>query len=38
MIHYVFDLDDTLIVHQKGVPINYDTIIEDKILKNLLYL
>lgn len=36
MIHYVFDLDDTLIVHQKGVPINYDTIIEDKLLKNLL--
>ena len=36
MIHYVFDLDDTLIIHQKGVPINYDMIIEDKILKNLL--
>ena len=36
MIHYIFDLDDTLIIHQKGVPINYDMIIEDNLLKKLL--
>jgi FMN phosphatase YigB (HAD superfamily) len=36
MIHYVFDLDDTLIVHQRNVKINYDTIQEDSGLKALL--
>jgi len=36
MIHYVFDLDDTLIIHQKGVQINYDTIQSDLGLKSLL--
>ena len=36
MIHYVFDLDDTLIIHQKGVRLNYNTIVEDNILQNLL--
>jgi len=36
MIHYVFDLDDTLIMHQKGVRLNYNTIVEDHILKKLL--
>jgi FMN phosphatase YigB (HAD superfamily) len=36
MIHYIFDLDDTLIIHQKGVRLNYNTIVEDNILKSLL--
>ena len=36
MIHYVFDLDDTLIIHKKGVRINYDMIQPDQELKNLL--
>jgi len=36
MIHYVFDLDDTLIIHKKGVRINYDMIQPDIELKKLL--
>lgn len=36
MIHYVFDLDDTLIIHQKGVKLNYNDISVDETLKNLL--
>ena len=36
MIHYVFDLDDTLIIHPKGERLNYNTIIEDNTLQNLL--
>ena len=36
MIHYVFDLDDTLIIHKKGVPINYDMIQPDPELSNHL--
>jgi FMN phosphatase YigB (HAD superfamily) len=36
MIHYVFDLDDTLIIHQKGVRLNYNNIIVDETLKSLL--
>ena len=36
MIHYIFDLDDTLIVHQKNVQIDYDTMQEDRGLKLLL--
>jgi FMN phosphatase YigB (HAD superfamily) len=36
MIHYVFDLDDTLIIHKKGVPIIYDRIQPDMELNNLL--
>tara|TARA_B110000495_G_C22604902_1_gene361478 strand:- start:97 stop:588 length:492 start_codon:yes stop_codon:yes gene_type:complete len=36
MIHYVFDLDDTLIIHQKGVQLNYNNIKADNTLKNLL--
>lgn len=36
MIHYVFDLDDTLIIHQKGVRLNYNDISVDNTLKNLL--
>lgn len=36
MIYFVFDLDDTLIIHQKGVPINYNMIQRDDSLSNLL--
>lgn len=36
MIHYVFDLDDTLIIHQKGIRLNYNDISVDESLKNLL--
>ena len=36
MIHYVFDLDDTLIIHQKGVRLNYNNIMIDETLKSLL--
>jgi FMN phosphatase YigB (HAD superfamily) len=36
MIHYVFDLDDTLIIHQKGVNLDYNMIKIDKLLKQLL--
>ena len=36
MIHYVFDLDDTLIIHQKGVNLDYNMIKVDKLLKQLL--
>ena len=36
MIHYVFDLDDTLIIHQKDVRLNYNDISVDNTLKNLL--
>ena len=36
MIHYIFDLDDTLIIHQKGVRLNYNDISVDNTLKNLL--
>ncbi|MBT3561923.1 MAG: hypothetical protein HN496_05785 [Flavobacteriaceae bacterium] len=36
MIHYVFDLDDTLIIHQKGIKINYNMIQKNNSLKNLL--
>lgn len=35
MIHFIFDLDDTLIMHNKGL-INYDMIHEDQILTKLL--
>ena len=34
MIHYVFDLDDTLIIHKKGVRLNYNNIRTDETLKN----
>ena len=34
MIHFIFDLDDTLIIH-KG-PVNYDMIYEDQLLTKLL--
>ena len=36
MIHYVFDLDDTLIIHKKGLPINYSMIVPDLELSNHL--
>ena len=36
MIHYVFDLDDTLIIHKKGVKLNYNDIKVDETLKKLL--
>lgn len=36
MIHYVFDLDDTLIIHQKGIRLNYNNISVNNTLKNLL--
>ena len=36
MIHYVFDLDDTLIIHKKGVRLNYNDIVVDNTLQNLL--
>tara|TARA_B110000971_G_C19868062_1_gene434848 strand:+ start:68 stop:541 length:474 start_codon:yes stop_codon:yes gene_type:complete len=36
MIHYVFDLDDTLILHTKGVPINYEAIPADGELSAML--
>ena len=36
MIYFLFDLDDTLIIHQKGVPINYNMIQRDYSLSNLL--
>ena len=37
MIHYVFDLDDTLIIHQKGIRLNYNDISVDDTLKKLLW-
>ena len=37
MIHYVFDLDDTLIIHQKGIRLNYNDIVVDNTLQNLLW-
>tara|TARA_B110000495_G_C22607828_1_gene363004 strand:- start:127 stop:609 length:483 start_codon:yes stop_codon:yes gene_type:complete len=36
MIHYVFDLDDTLIIHQKDKPIIYSNIYPDYELINHL--
>ena len=36
MIYFLFDLDDTLIIHQKGVPINYNMIQRDDSLSKLL--
>lgn len=36
MIYYMFDLDDTLIMHQKGIPLNYEMIQPDKRLNYLL--
>jgi FMN phosphatase YigB (HAD superfamily) len=36
MIYFLFDLDDTLIIHQKGVPINYNMIQRDNPLSKLL--
>jgi|TARA_B110000208_G_C11756314_1_gene425305 FMN phosphatase YigB (HAD superfamily) len=36
MIHYVFDLDDTIIMHHKHKPIPYNEIKEDKILEKQL--
>lgn len=35
MIHYIFDLDDTIIIH-KNKPIHYKTITENKKLTELL--
>ena len=35
MIHYIFDLDDTLIIH-KNTHINYNLISEDNLLTQLL--
>ena len=35
MIHYIFDLDDTIIIHENK-PIHYDLINENTILKNLI--
>ena len=29
MIHYIFDLDDTLIMHKNGIPIEYEMIQSD---------
>lgn len=37
MIHYVFDLDDTLIIHQKGIRLNYNDIVVDNTLQKLLW-
>tara|TARA_B100001115_G_C15677929_1_gene327650 strand:- start:168 stop:650 length:483 start_codon:yes stop_codon:yes gene_type:complete len=37
MIHYVFDLDDTLIIHKKGVQLNYNDIKVDNTLQKLLW-
>lgn len=36
MIHYVFDLDDTLIIHKKGQRIIYETMKPDLELSNHL--
>ena len=36
MIHHVFDLDDTLIIHNKNMNINYNLISEDNLLTQLL--
>ena len=36
MIHHVFDLDDTLIIHQNRLLLNYNNIQVDNDLKNLL--
>ena len=36
MIHYIFDLDDTLIIHNKNMNINYNLISEDNLLTQLL--
>ena len=36
MIHYIFDLDDTLIIH-KNTHINYNLISEDNLLTQLLH-
>ena len=36
MIHYIFDLDDTLIIH-KNTHINYNLISEDHLLTQLLH-
>ena len=35
MIHYVFDLDDTLIIHQKNIPMEI-YVQKDKQLDELL--
>tara|TARA_Y100001936_G_C15960613_1_gene605373 strand:- start:560 stop:1027 length:468 start_codon:yes stop_codon:yes gene_type:complete len=36
MIHYIFDLDDTLIMHNNGIPIEYEMIQSDTKLNFLL--
>ena len=36
MIYYLFDLDDTLIMHPKGMPLNYNMIQSDNKLNQLL--
>tara|TARA_B100001248_G_C27391384_1_gene462542 strand:- start:2118 stop:2585 length:468 start_codon:yes stop_codon:yes gene_type:complete len=36
MIYYLFDLDDTLIMHKKGIPLNYNMISPDNKLNHLL--
>ena len=36
MIHYIFDLDDTLIIHNNVRHINYELISEDYLLSQLL--
>lgn len=37
MINYIFDLDDTIIIHKKNQRLNYNLIQEDKELSNLIY-
>ena len=36
MIHYIFDLDDTLIIHQNGLLLDYNNIQINNNLKKLL--
>ena len=36
MIYYLFDLDDTLIMHPKGKQLNYNMIQPDNKLNHLL--
>lgn len=36
MINYIFDLDDTIIIHNKFRPLNYNSITEDIELSNIL--
>lgn len=35
MIHYIFDLDDTLIIHQNGLLLDYNNIQINHNLKKL---